>query len=371
MKNLALAALICGAVGLIACGGGPQQTPTPLAITTASLPNGTSDLPYSQAIDATGGVGPFTWAVTSGALPHNLSLSASATNTVMVSGTPDTAAQGVAFTIKVTDSANQSATKAFTVSIVLEPDTLALSPAILDFGTQLVGSASVPQTDALTNTGSSTVAITGITLTGSNNADFVNNTTCGSSLVAGANCTFSLTFTPGQLGPSSAAITITDNTLGSPHSLSLNGIGVTSGPNATLSSSSLTFFNEAVGTTSPPQSITLSNYGTATLNISGIAASGDFGETNNCGSNLAPAASCTIDITFTPSTAGSLTGTLSVTDSAAGTPHTVALGGTGGATGCTPIGGICGPGRPACCSAPFPHHSFCSNKTGFGTCVMS
>jgi len=40
------------------------------------------------------------------------------------------------------------------------------------------------------------------------------------------------------------------------------------------------------------------------------------------------------------------------------------------APSCTQIGAICGPGLPKCCAAPFPHHSFCSNPSGFGTCVM-
>jgi hypothetical protein len=49
------------------------------------------------------------------------------------------------------------------------------------------------------------------------------------------------------------------------HSLSLSGIGLTSGSNAALSATSLTFGNQVVGTTSPAQSLTLSNYGTTTL----------------------------------------------------------------------------------------------------------
>src|SRR5438309_5874266 len=98
MKSLiratAVALSIISMVALSRCGGGPQQSPQ-LAITTASLPNGTSEVAYSQLIQASGGVGPFTWAVSTGALPHNLSLNTSATSTVLISGTPDVAAQGV------------------------------------------------------------------------------------------------------------------------------------------------------------------------------------------------------------------------------------------------------------------------------------
>ena len=84
-----------------------------------------------------------------------------------------------------------------------------------------------------------------------------------------------------------------------------------------------------VGTTSPAQSITLSNYGTTTLSIAGIAATTNFGEIDTCGTSLTSGANCTINVTFTPSASGSLNGTLSVTDNAPGSPQTVSLSGTG------------------------------------------
>jgi len=321
-------ALLLGGLYLLSGCGGGQSSP-PLTISTASLPNGTSELPYSQTIQASGGVGPFTWAVSAGTLPHNLVLSNSSMNTVTISGTPDTAVQGAAFTIKVMDSANQSAAQPYTVSILLEPDSLTLTPSILDFGVQLVGTASSNQTETLTNTGGSELVISGVAMAGTNVTDFNQSGTCRSSLAAGANCTIGVTFTPSLIGPRSASITITDNSVGSPHSVSLSGVGVNSGPNATLSAASLTFPNESVGTTSPAQSITLSNYGTTPLNVSDITASSSFSETDNCVPSLASAATCTINVTFTPSTTGSISGTLSVTDSAPGSPHSVSLSGTG------------------------------------------
>src|SRR5579863_6186969 len=100
------------------------------------------------------------------------------------------------------------------------------------------------------------------------------------------------------------------------------------GPNAALSATSLVFGNELEKTTSPAESITLTNYGTMALNITSITASTNFGETNTCGSSLALGASCTISVTFTPGVSGSLSGTLSVTDNAPGSPQTVSLSGT-------------------------------------------
>ena len=99
------------------------------------------------------------------------------------------------------------------------------------------------------------------------------------------------------------------------------------GSSVTANPTSLTFGSQTVGTTSSSQAVTLSNGGSNSVTISSIATSGDFGQTNNCGSSLAGNSSCTIDVTFTPTTTGTRTGTLTVTDSA-GT-QTVSLTGTG------------------------------------------
>jgi hypothetical protein len=128
--------------------------------------------------------------------------------------------------------------------------------------------------------------------------------------------------------------------VGSPHTLPLNGVGLTSGPDATWSATSMTFAPQLIGATSPAQSITLSNYGTATVNLAGITVSADFGVTDNCGSSLASAASCTANVTSTPSAAGKYSGTLSVTDNAPGSPQTVSLSGAG-STGAYKLTGKC------------------------------
>src|SRR5262249_44281865 len=81
-------------------------------------------------------------------------------------------------------------------------------------------------------------------------------------------------------------------------------------PIATLTPTSLTFAGQNVGATSASQAITLSNNGTVPLLVSNIATSGDFAQTNNCGSTVGVNASCTISITFTPTALGSRSGNL-------------------------------------------------------------
>jgi len=91
---------------------------------------------------------------------------------------------------------------------------------------------------------------------------------------------------------------------------------------------SLTFGTQTVGTSST-QAVTLANYGGSLLQLSSIATTGDFTQTNNCGASLTPTKVCTLSVSFTPSTTGTRTGVLTVTDNATGSPQTISLTGTG------------------------------------------
>ena len=101
---------------------------------------------------------------------------------------------------------------------------------------------------------------------------------------------------------------------------------------AGVSAPSLTFGSQSLGTTSGSQSIILSNTGTSALNITSIVTSANFGQINNCAGGVAASDSCRIDVTFSPTAAGPLTGTLTITDNnngVAGSKQTVTLSGTG------------------------------------------
>jgi hypothetical protein len=122
--------------------------------------------------------------------------------------------------------------------------------------------------------------------------------------------------------------------------------GLVSGPSAFFSPESLTFATQLLGTTSALQPVLLSNYGTATLTLSSIAATTNFTEADDCGSSVAAGAGCTINVTFAPSSVGSLSGTLSVTDDAPKSPQAVALSGSSTEVALTPssLGFGCSPG---------------------------
>jgi hypothetical protein len=93
--------------------------------------------------------------------------------------------------------------------------------------------------------------------------------------------------------------------------------------------SALNFGSQGVGTTSAPQTITISNPSNVSFNITKIAASGNFSQTNNCGASLAPGVHCTVTVSFTPTATGLASGAITVTDNTKISPLAIPLSGTG------------------------------------------
>ncbi|HEY6270415.1 MAG TPA: choice-of-anchor D domain-containing protein [Terriglobales bacterium] len=215
------------------------------------------------------------------------------------------------------------------VSVLLQT-TVSLSVTLLNFGHVAVGQSSVVQTVSVTNNGIGTMAISGVSINGTNSGDFAESNECGSSLAAGASCTINVTFTPTAYGNRSAALSVTDGALGSPQSVVLSGFG--DAPLVGLSATSVAFPQQLVGTVAHTRQVQLTNTGTAALTISGIVLGGtnsaDFLESNNCPASLAAGAGCTISVAFRPETKGSLSAQVTVTDNAAGSPQTIVLTGT-------------------------------------------
>lgn len=170
-----------------------------------------------------------------------------------------------------------------------------LSPNPLVFPDQAVGSASLPQPVTLQNTGPATLNVTSIAAVG----DFSQTNNC-SVVPPGGSCSISAVFTPGARGARTGSLQITDDAPGSPHSAALSGKGI--GPEVLFTPSPLTFGDQPVNSTSPPQNLTLTNNGELDLHISSITSTSEFSQTNNCpvGSALAPGASCMVAIQFQP-----------------------------------------------------------------------
>jgi hypothetical protein len=210
------------------------------------------------------------------------------------------------------------------LSVTGVPQTVTLSPASLTFGDQALGTTSASQAVTLLNNLPNTLVVTGVKTTG----PFAQTNNCGSSLAAwGATCAIQVTFKPAAYGTATGTLTVTDTGPNSPHIIALTGTGGTA--SASLSPASLSFGSINVGIRGAARPVTLTNGGREPLIISGIAAGGAFAQTNNCGSSLSAGRSCTISVTFAPTSPGSAIGTLSVTDNAAGSPQTESLSGVG------------------------------------------
>jgi hypothetical protein len=199
---------------------------------------------------------------------------------------------------------------------------ISISPTSVGFGTVATGSSSAAQAVTVTNSGTAASAVGSITTTG----DFSQTNTCGSSIAAGASCTVNVTFTPTATGSRSGNLAITAS--GITNTVPLSGTGVAPGPILNPSPSSLTFAGTIVGNSAPTQAVTVTNSGTTSATISGVTASGDYGQTNNC-STLAVGASCTVTVKFTPTASGTRTGSITITGNANNSPTTIALTGSG------------------------------------------
>jgi hypothetical protein len=145
--------------------------------------------------------------------------------------------------------------------------------------------------------------------------------------------TSTLTLTVGAgatIGTSTVTITGTSGSLTATTTVSLTVTG--NGPSVTLVPTSLHWAKFFVGVTSGAKTVTLTNTGSSTLNISSIATTGDFAQkivARSCKSTVAPGASCVIKVTFTPTQIGVRNGDLAVTDDAPDSPQHVSLSGTG------------------------------------------
>ena len=323
-------------------GGGSTGSATlsasPTSVSFASQAVGSTSAPQTVTISNTGTVAASVSSITAGS-PFGetntcgSSITAGGSCTASVTFTP-TAAGAASASLTVASNATDASLAVALSGTGTNPGsaTLSASPTSVSFASQAIGSTSAPQTVTIKNTGTVAASVSSITA----GSPFGETNTCGSSIAAGGSCTASVTFTPTAAGAASASLTVASNATDASLAVALSGTGTNPG-SATLSASptSVSFASQAIGSTSAAQTVTISNTGTAAASMSSVGVTGPFTEANNCGTSLAAGATCTVNVTFAPTAAGSATGTLSVNSSAPGSPLTVALSGTGTSSGGT------------------------------------
>jgi hypothetical protein len=261
------------------------------------------------------------------AFPMSLGTGQSAN--LMVAVTP-TAAGQITGTLTATGNSGASPVAVSLLANAVAPaPQISLSSTNVQFGTVSDGSTG---TSSLTvsNNGTADLTISLITLSG---AEFgVSGIATPKTISAGQSATMSVTFQPTVAGAASGSLAITSNDPNTPTAnVTLSGTGSSTATGQLKASpTSLSFGNVSVGSNAT-QTITLTNSGTLAVQITGVAASGTGVTATGVTTPLTldPAGTATLSVTFAPTTAGSITGSVTVTSSASGSPMTIPLTGTG------------------------------------------
>ncbi len=210
-----------------------------------------------------------------------------------------------------------------------------LTPGSLGFGAQATGTSSASQVITVTNSGTAPLTFGANPLTGA--AGYNVNTTCGgltlAPLPAVASCTITVIFSPATAGADNTSLTLTDNA--GTQNIPLTGTAVNPAPVASVSPGSITA-SSGLGVSTGAGIITITNTGNAPLVFSATAlgimgaGAGSWKTTTTCqGATLSPGQACTVSVYFDPTTAGTQTATLTISDNATPSSQQVALNGTG------------------------------------------
>jgi hypothetical protein len=248
-------------------------------------------------------------------------------------------------TFQPTSTGGKSGTLTIPSDASTSPDTASLSgtgvqpaasltPASKAYGDIQVGSSS-GQTFTLTNTGDADLHVGTASIGGTDPTQFSKGTdTCTNTTVtAGNTCTVDVAFQPSSTGGRSATLSVPSDAPGSPSTASLSGTGIQ--PAASLTPSSKSYGDILVGGSSAAQTFTLTNTGSADLHMGTVAIAGtnpgQFAKGADSCTNATVTAgnTCTVDVSFQPTSTGSQSATLSVPSDAPGSPSTASLSGTG------------------------------------------
>ncbi len=214
------------------------------------------------------------------------------------------------------------------VAEVSYPPNASVNPTSLTFANQLILTTSSAQVITLSNTGLGNLNVAGISITGTNAAEFAQTNNCTPTVSAQQNCSISVSFAPLTRGAKTATLTITSNDPTNPViNIPLAGTGYAI---FTVSPASLTFPLTTVGYGSGVQIVTVVNTSSSPITLAtSISGSGFSISGNNCNVAVAPNNSCRILVNYIATAGGTQTGQLTL--SAGGMVQNVSLTGTGDA----------------------------------------
>ena len=245
-------------------------------------------------------------------------------------------------TFAPTSAGSYAASLQFSDNADNSPQSLALTgssepvfaSAGLSFGSVAVGNSEGPSNLIVDNEGAAPLMVSSVQLTGPQASSFrVTTDGCsGQAVPPVESCTVGIAFSPLVAGPNSASLSVTDNASGSPQAVPLSGAGVP--PSAGVTPSSLDFGSLTAGTSSAPQTVTVTNPGPIGITVSSLqfvgTGAGAFTTTSDTctGQTVASGGSCAVGVSFAPSSAGSYSASLQIDDTAANNPQSVALSGS-------------------------------------------
>jgi Abnormal spindle-like microcephaly-assoc'd, ASPM-SPD-2-Hydin len=201
-----------------------------------------------------------------------------------------------------------------------------VAPSSLDHGAQKVGTVGPPLTTTLRNDGALPLRVSPVS---SSSSEFTATTTCvtPAGIAPGATCAVSVTFRPTVKGPRSATVTVESNGVGSPHAISVSGIGTA--PVIALDPAAIDFGDVRTHTIAK-RTISVTNVGDAGSTGLAVAVEGTaMSATNGCAGTIAIGASCAIEVSFAPSARGAVTGKVTVTGDGYNLPIEAPLAGRG------------------------------------------
>jgi hypothetical protein len=252
-------------------------------------------------------------------------LNPSATATLSVTFAP-TAAGNVTGSITVTSNASGSPLTIPVSGVGVQP-AISISPASFNFGNVVAGQNG-SKSFTVTNTGSASLTISQLSISATGYS--VNGLSVPSTVAAGSSVTFNAVFAPTATGSLPGTVNIVSNAANSPTTVALSGTGVAATKTLSFSAPTLAFGNVNIASTTATLSETITNTGNSSVQISAITVSGTGYSLNGAGAvTLNPSQTFTFSVIFDPSAAGAVSGSITVTSNASGSPGTITLTGTG------------------------------------------